>query len=84
MQKYVSYEGHLFLKMFKIESKFRKVKKKLEIIFRFWYNSIWKCFNNLRFLRREYLSSAVNGLCPNILRITQTGFLNLYYLQRDQ
>ena len=35
MQKYVSYEGHLFLKMFKIESKFRKVKKKLEIIFRF-------------------------------------------------
>ena len=34
VQKYISYEGHLFfLKIFKIESKFRKSKKKLKKIF---------------------------------------------------
>ena len=37
VQLYISYEGHLFFEMFRIESKFRKLKKKKEseTIFRF-------------------------------------------------
>ena len=31
VQKYISYKGHLFLKMFKLESKFRKLKKTTKI-----------------------------------------------------
>ena len=52
----------LFFKMFKIESIFRKCLEKLENSFRFWDNLIWKCFNKLPLLGREYLSFAVNGL----------------------
>ena len=41
VQKYISYEGHLFFKMFKLQSKFRNFKKKNgENIFRFGDNCI--------------------------------------------
>ena len=51
-----------FLKMFKIECKFRICKKERENIFRFRYICIWKRCNKLRPLRREYLLSALSGL----------------------
>ena len=35
VQKNMSYESHLFFKMFKVESKFRKCKKKLGRYFSF-------------------------------------------------
>ena len=73
-------------KMFKIESKFRKCKKKEpKDIFRFWDNSVWKCFYKLPLWRREYLLSAVNVLTnsPKILHITQRDFLNLNCLHKD-
>ena len=63
--------------MFKIEFNFRKCKKKnSENFFRFWHHLIWKCLNKFPLLRREYLSSAVNGLTnsPKILCITQGDF----------
>ena len=75
-----------FLKMFKIQSKFRKCWKNWEKVFRFWDKWIWKCCSKLPLLRREYLSSAVNGLTnsPKILHITQWDFLSPSYLHRDQ
>ena len=75
------------LKMFKIESNFRKCKKKnSENIFHFWYNGIWKCCNKLPLLRTEYLCSARNGLTNSfrILHITQRDFFNLNCLPMDQ
>ena len=59
----------LFFKTLKIESKDRKCKKRLWKFFTFLNNWIWKCCNKLPPLRREYLSSAVNGLTnsPNIV-----------------
>ena len=61
----------------------KKIQKK---VFRFWYNSIWKCCNKLPLLRRQYLSSPVNGLTrsPKILHITQRNFFNTNYFLRDQ
>ena len=75
-----------FLKLVKIESKFRKWKKNLEIFFRFWDKCIWICFSKLPPLRRECLSSAVNGLTksPKILHITKRDFFNPNCLHRDQ
>ena len=35
VQKYISYEGHFLLKMFKLECKFTKCKKSVDNIFRF-------------------------------------------------
>ena len=52
-----------FLKTFKIESKFRKCeRKKSQIIFRFWDNSIGKWCYKLYLTSREYLLLALNGL----------------------
>ena len=75
------------LKMFKIESKFRKWKKKeIKNVFRFWDNCIWKCLYKLCLLRREYVFVAVSVLrnSPKILHITQRDFFNLNCLHRDQ
>ena len=44
----------------------RKKKGNGEKVFGFWDNCIWKCCNKLPLLRREYLSSAVNGLTNRI------------------
>ena len=54
-------------------------KKSSENIFRFLHNSIWKCCNKLPLLRREYLSSTVNGLKNSIkiFHITHRDFFNL-------
>ena len=62
-----------FLIMFKIESKIRKCKKKLENVFCFWDNWIWKCCYKLSRFRRKYLLSPVNGLTksPKILISSQ-------------
>ena len=62
--------------MWKIESKFRKWKKKSENIFRFWDNCIWKFCYKLYLVRKEYLLSAVSWLknSPKILHIPQRDF----------
>ena len=75
-----------FLKMFKIESTFRKSKKNWDIIFRFWDNCIWKYCYRFSLLRGKYLLSAINMLInsPKILHITQRDFFNLDLLQRHQ
>ena len=78
-----------FMKMFKIECKFTKCKKKKknwEKFFRLWDNCIWKGCNKLPLLRRNYLSSAISGLknSPKILNTTQTEFLNPNCLHRVQ
>ena len=79
-----------FCKMFKIASKLRKfikkIKKKLETIFPFWDNWIWKCSYKVSLLRRKYLLSAVNGLTniSMILQIIKTDFFQLSCLYRDQ
>ena len=75
-----------FWEMFKIESKFRKFKKKLENIFHFWDNCIWKCCYKFSLLRRKHLFLAVNGLTnsPEIPHITQRDFFNLNCLKWDQ
>ena len=79
-----------FLKIFKTESKFGKCKKKIkkngENIFRFWDKCIWKCCYKLPLIRREFFSSAVNGLTnsPKILHRSERGFFNLSWLHRDQ
>ena len=85
-RKYISDEGHFFFKRFKIESKFLKCKKNFENIFVFWDNYIWKCWNKLFLLRREYLLLAVNGLTnsPKILHIIQRDLFQLSCLHRDQ
>ena len=44
VQNYFNYERQIFLKRFKIESKFRKFKEKTENIFRFRD----KCYYNLK------------------------------------
>ena len=61
-QKRISYEGRLFLKMFKIESKFPKCWKNMRKNFCFWYNCFWICCYKLCLLRREYLTLTVNSL----------------------
>ena len=75
------------MKIFKIESKFSKWKKKnSENVFSFWDNCIWKCNNKLPLLRRQYLSLTVNGLTnsPKILHTIKRNFFNPNCLHRDQ
>ena len=74
-----------FLKIFKVECKFWKCKKKLANIFRLLDNCIWKCCKKFPLLRTGYLSLAVNGSTnsPKILHITQRDFINLNSLHRD-
>ena len=74
------------LRIFKIESEFKKDKKNSENRFRFWDKCFWKCSNKSPLLRKEYSSSAVNRLTnsPQILPIIQRDFLNLSFLHRDQ
>ena len=60
--------------------KFRKLKKKLEIIVHFWENCIWKCCYKFSRLRREYLLSSLSGLTNSnkILHISQRDFLTIF------
>ena len=73
-----------FRKCSKLNLNLENAKKICENIFRFWHKGIWKCCNKLCLLRREYLSSAVNGLLNTltILYITQRDLLNLSYLHK--
>ena len=50
------------------------MQKKFRKCFLFWDKCIWKCCEKFPLLRREYLSSTVNGLTssPKILHITKT------------
>ena len=86
VQRCISDEGHLLLKMFKIESKFRKCKKKSKKVFGFWDNCILKWCNKLPLLRREYLACAVSGLknIPLISNISQRDSSNAICLHLDQ
>ena len=87
VQKYISYEDHLFFwKCSKLNLTLENAKKNWENSFCFWDKCIWKCCNKLSLLRREYLSSAVNRLTnsPKILHITQTDFFNLNCFHSDQ
>ena len=61
-------------------------KKNRKIVFGFSNNCIWTCCNGLPLLRRENLSSAVNGLISSskISYITQRDFSNLNCPNRDQ
>ena len=72
-----------FYKNFKIESKFKKIQIKIQKIS--FVSKIIASKNKLPLLRRKYLSSAVNGITnsPQILHITQRGFLNLYWLHSN-
>ena len=45
-----------------VQKKKKKKKKEKDKMFRFWHNCISKYCNKLPLLKREYLSSAVNGL----------------------
>ena len=76
----------LFRKYSKLNLNFENAKENSENIFRFWDNCIWKCCCELSLIRREYLSSAVNGLkkCPKIFDIIQRGSFNLTCLCRDR
>ena len=79
-------KGIFFLEVFKIESKFRKCKrKKSRKISPCWDNCILKCCNKFPLFRREYLPSAVNGLTssPKILHISQRDLFNPNFLQRS-
>ena len=60
-------------------------KKNSKNFFCFWDKCIWICCNELPLLRREYLSSAVNGLAnsPETFHIIKRDFLNLNCLHRD-
>ena len=64
VEKYISLKVIFYFKMFNIEFKFRKLKKKIKkkTFFCFWDNFIWKCSYKFSLWRREYLLSAVNGL----------------------
>ena len=86
VQKYITYEGHLFFENFQNEIEISKIPKKISKKFFFWNNSFSICCYKLCLLRREYLSSAVNRLTnsPTILDITQRDFFNLNCLHRDQ
>ena len=70
------------LKIFKIESKFRKCKKK----FRKYFLFLWSLHQKMPLLIREYLSLPVNGLTNShkILHITQRDFFNLNSIPTDQ
>ena len=76
----------LFRKYSKLNLNFENAKENSENIFRFWDNCIWKCCCELSLIRREYLSSAVNGLkkCPKIFDIIQRDSFNLTCLCRDR
>ena len=75
-----------FRKSSKFNVKLENAKKKLEKVFRFWHNCIWKCSNKLPLLGREHLSSVVNRLTGSrkILDIAERSFFQLNCLHRDQ
>ena len=70
----------------KLNRKSGNARKNWEKDFPFWDICIWTCCKKLPLLRREYLSSTVNGLkkCPKILYIAQRDFFNLNRFHRDQ
>ena len=74
-----------FLKILRIETKFPKCKKELQIIFPLLDSCTWKCCYNLCLMRREYFLSAPNVLknSPKILHISLRNFLNLNCIHRD-
>ena len=66
--KYISCQGHLFLKMFKIWCRFEKCTKNWEKVFCFRDKCIWFGCIKFTLLRREYLPLAIN-LLTNSLKI---------------
>ena len=76
---YISYEGHLFFKIYKILNRFQKCSKKFT-------KSFWIACFKLSVLRGKYLSSAVNVWrnSPKILHITKRDFFQMNFLDSDQ
>ena len=77
-RKYISYERHLFLKMFEIQCRFEKCIKNWEKIFCFWDKWIWIVSIQLSLLIREYLSSVVNVLKKRLknFQVSKSNFCN--------
>ena len=73
-------------KSLKFNLDFKNAEKNQEKVFWFWDNWIWIGCVKLSPLRREYLSSAVNKLLTNslkILHITKSTFSKLNILHSD-
>ena len=86
VQKYISYEGYLLFENVQNWISISKLRiRKLEKIFRFWDNCIWKCCNKLALFWREYLSPAVNVLrnSSKILHITKRELFQLNCVPRN-
>ena len=86
-QNYISYEGHLFLKVFKILSPFyRNAAKNWEKGFSFLDNCIWIGCRNLSLIREENLWPAVNVFTNSSknMYITKRDFFQLNFLHIDQ
>ena len=85
-QKYISCERHFFWKCSKLTLNLENVKKNSEKIFPFLDQCIWKSCNQFPLLRRECLSSGVNGLTnsPQTLHISHRNFCDPNILHRDQ
>ena len=87
VRKYISYEGHLLLKVSQILSTFEKWTKKNGVkAFSFFVNCIWIGCVKLSLLRGETLWPAVNGFTnsPKILHITKRDFFQFNCLHIDQ
>ena len=84
--KYISYEGHLFFKMFKFSSRFLKCRKKCGKFFCFLDKFIWIGSVKLTVFRTEFLSSVMNVLTnsPKVLLISKRDFSKLKFLHSDE
>ena len=78
----ISFEGHVFFKMFKFWSRFQKYSKKSRNCFCFLDICIWIGSLKLSLLRKECLSSTVNVLTnsPKTFVSLRKIFLNSIYL----
>ena len=87
-REYLSSEvngSSFFWKSFLLNLNWENGKKNCGKDFFFWDNCISRCCNKLSLLRREYLSSAVNGLIssPKITHIAQREFFKRNWFDRD-
>ena len=85
-RKYISFEGHICLKIFKVWCRFWKCTKKSKKKFCFCDKYIWIVYIELSLLRREYLSSAVIVLTKSkkTLHVSKSDSFRMNYLQSDQ
>ena len=84
-RKFISYESHLFSKMFKIWFRFENCTQKFRKSFWFSDKCIWIVCIELSLLRTEYLSSAVNVLTKSLktLHFNRSDFFQLNSFHND-